>query len=647
MSIEKFKQQISTEIEAVSDNSPANRKTHHQLILLQKAASLEELMFALTEMQHPNHVRICANSPAVHELILENPDLFIAFFSRDNIKAIIHQAAKLGNLALVICLIDKIKLNVLVEKVASPNASYTNNGDGTYAFHDSVPFCHAAAKSGKFELMHYALSFYDLNSVDKTSVFGELQIALTHAAEQDSYDAVKLLLTSGINANSVREKDHSTTALYYAVLYGSMQLIKLLVDSGANISSLNKFHAVRNGRVDIVEYFVSKAVDFKESNHIDPYWRTAFESGSVDMARYFLETLKIDFYEPNLTAKRKQYIDTSIIKKVAQSGSIEMLNYIENELKLPVIELIQKEMDSTKQYHHTLGDFILIDIVCSYNVQFLKFIFEKKGLMPKKQHLEQLLGYAYDNGRGLPQHLKFVTHAYVYSLLHKRPQMRELLLNVSNSTDLSNLSNPELFRLYADYTENFQVQKDRFAFGVLFRDNSIHLSNEIAKRKFTNEDFLGLASINKEISADVLYFLVVSGNGYAHEDVINLIQAPIFDMHGNVEKCNRLLHLALHYRRTPLVEALELALDESVRENASSRRTSFLPGLTRCCSRLYSLFHRAEREPVDDKAVPAQAAVASSEKRAASPLVAHSIYSSETSNQGAAHSTSETKLSFS
>ncbi len=557
--IEAFKKQIHAEIAAIQDNSPKHRNTCAQLALLEKANSIEELVALLNEIKHPVHIKLAASSPAIHALILDNPDAFIAFFSRDNIRAIIHQAAKLGHVALVTSLVEKIKLDVVKEKVAPPHGSYTSYKDGTYAFHDAVPLCHVVAQSGNIELMRYILSFYDLAAIDKTSTHGDLQIALTIAAEHNGYDIVDLLLSSGVNVNSVRKVGESTTALYYAVLYAPKQLSELLVERGATISYLNKFHAVSRGKLDIVMYFVSKGVDFHKSDAFDAYWLNAFESGSVSMARYFIETLKIAFYKPGIERERKKYIDTSIVKKAVHSGSIDMLQYIEHELNIPVTKLIQDEMQATKHYHHMYGEFIVLEAVCSYNVNLLKFLFETKGLTPKKEHLSQLLGYAYDNGLCLPQHRKFATHAYVYSFVHENQDLSQLLKKVSNTEDLSGLSNQELFMLYADYTKQFKEREERFARGILFRDNSTHLANEIAKRKLNQIEWLDLAKSNPNLAADVLYFLTVSAEGYPDDEVMDLLKDPVFDPNCNLDDGSRPLHLAIRYRRVQLVGTLLLS----------------------------------------------------------------------------------------
>ena len=563
MSIENFKVQIKEEIQAaINDPSSFKKSLINHLIKLEMASSLEEIITFLKEIGHPEHVQIAATSLAIHELILENPDRFIALFSRDNQRAIIHQACKMGNLNLVKCLIEKMNLDITKEKVASPFTSYTTMKDRTYQFHDPIPVVQAAAESNSLELMQYLLSFYDLKQIDNTALTGDLQSALVVAARNNRFDIVKQLLECGVNVNSeVKEGpyDYSPTMALQAAMRsnGGFALIELLVNRGAKITRLNQSQAVCRGRVDIVELFVAKGISFKQSVG-DDYLLEAFQSKSKAMVNYFLNTLKFHLYHSeDPTEERKQYWGTQIALKVLKSGSIEMLRFIEDELHIPVTELMKAELETIRDFRNGYSDKLMLEAVCSYNVELLKYLFETKELMPSKQQLAQLEGYAYNTGRCLPQHQQFVTHAYVYSFLHANPEMQALLYKISGTNSLEALSSEELFVLYADYTKNFQERPERFAHGILFRDNSIHLANEIAKRHLPKETLIELASQNeRKLAADIFYFFLVSGNGYSDEEVIDLVKDNNFDANCRFDAGNRPLHCVIHYQRKQLIAPL-------------------------------------------------------------------------------------------
>lgn len=533
MLMEHFKHQLEDEIEQLNDNTANNKKILEQLKQLRHADTLEGLITVLGEINHPDHLRRVADSPACHALILENPEPFLSFFSREQIKAIIHQACKLGNLPLVRLLVEKIKLDVTFEKIAHPYQAYSCLADGTYVFLDPIPLCHVAAYSQSLELMHYVLSFYKLSQIDKAATHGDLQVALTIAAEHSSYDLVKLLLSCGVNVNSVREIGHCRTALYYAVLHAPLILIDFLLANGAHVSYFNQSHAVRRGRLDVVELFVSKGFCFKDP-HETPFYLNAMESGSVAMAKYFIEILKVNIYvsEPPSEAEKKR-IDIAIVKKAALSGSTQMMQYIEEELHIPVTALIQEELQTTAHYHHLFGDFILLNAVHAYNPKLLTWLFETKGLKPTKQQLLELLDYAYENNRCLPQHQVFTTHAYLYSLCQTDMRMQTLLSRAAESQQISDLSIEELFLLFATYTKNFKQSEEHIKHGRLLRDNSMHISNEIARRNIKKEDLLLFAgSKDASFIADILYYLIVSGQGYSQKEIIELIQDPLFNAKG-------------------------------------------------------------------------------------------------------------------
>src|SRR5690606_4157213 len=144
---------------------------------------------------------------------------------------------------------------------------------------------------------------------------------------------------------------------------------------------------------------------------LNSYILSALGSRSVLMAQYVLRTLKLSPYPQGADEERKEYYHDQILKTVINSGSLEMLQFIEQEeLKVPVDQLIKKEIETTENYHHRVSSgFIVLNAVTSYNVILLKQLFETRGLMPTQTQLNQLLGYAYDSGVCLPQHQKFVT----------------------------------------------------------------------------------------------------------------------------------------------------------------------------------------------------------------------------------------------
>lgn len=478
--------------------------------------TIDKLLAFITGRGHPTDIQVVANSPEIHKLILMNPGVFTDIFSREHIKSIIYQACILGNLSLVRCLIEAIKLNVVNETVANPFGHFCVLKNGEHEFLDHLPVIQAAAKSNSLDLIQYLVSFYDKAQLDKAGIEGHLQGALAIASANDAYDNVQYLLSCGVNANSVFKEAHTIPALHRAVLTGSRGLVELLVESGAKITELNQYAAVRKGRLDVVVYFLSKGISFKDGAG-DVSLMTAFESRSVDMAKYFMNTLKFNLYPAHCASTvSKLDWEFEIVKKVLRSGSVDMLQYIEKELHIPVSIFLNTERETIKSLHPLHGRTLLFEAVSSYNVALLKFIFETKGLVPSEKQLTQLTSYAFDSRLLDIRHQKFLTHVYLTSFLHDDPNMRKLLHDVAEIGDLRCLSIEELLILYVEYTKNFNEIPTRLEHGNKFCDNAIYLANEISSRGLSADDLLDLAQQNNfKLLPAVRFYLTVTATGYS------------------------------------------------------------------------------------------------------------------------------------
>jgi len=308
------------------------------------------------------------------------------------------------------------------------------------------------------------------------------------------------------------------------------------------------------GNVALVKCLLEKMVSDIRGEEL---MLNAFKSRSIPMVKYLLDTLKFPLYGTNEpTASHKKAMDNRLLNIVAKTGSVDMFQYLEEALKVPVDDLINEELETTRLYHHIAGDRILINAICSYEVEFLQFLFELKNLMPSKTQLTQLLGYAYESGRQVPQHKKLVTFAYVYGFTHKNARMQALLYKVAEISNLQVLSTKDLFTLFADFTQNFKESSQQFAYDKRFRENSIYLGQEIAKRKPTKQELLDIAKQNTECAADILFFLVVMGRGYSDKEIIGILQDPVFDANYTFSSGNRPLHYAIIYNRRALINVL-------------------------------------------------------------------------------------------
>ena len=525
--------------------------------------TIDKLLTFITGRGHPTDIQVVANSPEIHKLILVNPVVFTDIFSREHVKSIIYQACILGNLSLVKCLIETIKLNVVNETVSNPFGNFRVLKNGDYEFLDHLPVVQAAAKSNSLDLIQYLASFYDQAQLDKTGIEGHLQGALVMASANDAYDNVQYLLSCGVNANSVFKEAHTTPALHHAVLTGSMGLVELLVESGAIITELNQYVAVKNGRLDVVSYFLSKGINFKDGAG-DVSLMTALESRSVEMVKYFMSTLKFNLYPAHCASVvLKLDWELEIVKKVLRSGSVDMLQYIENELHLPVSIFLNTERETIKSLHPLHGRTLLFEAVSSYSVALLKFLFETKGLIPSQKQLAQLTSYAFDSRLLDIRHQKFLTHVYLTSFLHDDQNMRKLLHDVAEIGDLQCLSIEELLMLYAEYTKNFNEIPARLEHGNKFCDNAIYLANEISSRGLSADDLLDVAQQNNfKLLPAVRFYLTVTAPGYSskllrdvmHRSTMPAVIGPAVNMpcSGANEALTDSVNQVVATRRAPL-----------------------------------------------------------------------------------------------
>ncbi len=268
-----FNEQINKEISALDLREEKNKAISDNLKKIANVSSLDELLTSLKNLGPRGHVTTAASSSTIQAIILEHADDFIQSLTRNNVKALIYQVCINGNLTLATHLIDKIKLDVTQEKVGNPFGCATVNDDSTiYKFDEVIIMANVAAKSKSLEFMRYIVSQYDLSKLDKTSVTGDLQSALAAASDNNDYDIAEYLLNCGVNVNSESSDGHHCTALYYA---RTLQMVTLLVEHGAKIDYLNKLHAVRGGKLDIVKYMVSKGESF-ESGGFNSYLEEVF-----------------------------------------------------------------------------------------------------------------------------------------------------------------------------------------------------------------------------------------------------------------------------------------------------------------------------------------------------------------------------------
>lgn len=283
--------------------------------------------------------------------------------------------------------------------------------------------------------------------------------------------------------------------------------------------------------------------------------------------RSMAELLKIADSEKEM--KDRRYYN--LAKAVLLTGSIELLKEVEEEYKVPVIALLQKEVENNNSKNETDMDVdidldddkatyyasesreLMFDAMYSYNVNFVKYLIESKKMNLSRQDLDLLVARGSDNGSSKDRFKKLATHAYVWGLIHPDKVVQKLLSKVSESSDLSTLLPEELFVLFTEYTLRFRIKPESFQYRK-FEETSDYIANEIANRHFKIEDLISIATKNNgQYARALLYYLTVSGQGIQSDDVTDLFKLNLFNFNLRYNDDETPLHLAVKYGRVFLV----------------------------------------------------------------------------------------------
>lgn len=131
---------------------------------------------------------------------------------------------------------------------------------------------------------------FDVNYSDQTGVS-----LLNHAVRKNKFEAVKILLDSGANINSV-SKDRGYTPLMDAVWRGNLEIVKYLLMSKADVSTLSKEDetnlviAVGANKEELVQILISFGAD--------PDQKDSMEMSAWDYATLFKKDNLLKIMEP-------------------------------------------------------------------------------------------------------------------------------------------------------------------------------------------------------------------------------------------------------------------------------------------------------------------------------------------------------------
>ncbi len=137
---------------------------------------------------------------------------------------------------------------------------------------------------------------------------------LENAAHSGNLTVVKYLVENGDHPNKRRNK----RALENAAFGGHLEVVRFLIASGADVhasSDMALRYACERGHFEIVRALVEGGADVEASSNCP--LRLAFFFGRFSIARYLIEN----------GAEFRDYI---FLKNACQSGSLEIIKYLEN-----------------------------------------------------------------------------------------------------------------------------------------------------------------------------------------------------------------------------------------------------------------------------------------------------------------------------
>lgn len=305
-----------------------------------------------------------------------------------------------------------------------------------------------AVKSGNLDLVKYL--YENTEAMIESSIGQPLKSTpLMIAVSKGDVRMVKYLLENGANPNAKKFASLSKkTPLTIALRAGHSFIVRLLVEHGAIITSATVYDALaHNIDIETIKYLMSKSIN-RESPH-QPYLRAAINSGNVSLLKFILSLPGTVTMEQ--AAECSTHFNADLIRAAAGSRSVEMMQYLADELHLPVRECMQQEYaaderilngeDKPKNYAEGYRRSIvgLSDTVfgtVSYSIEMLRYFFEELKLVPSAEVIKEFCTY----GGGICE------AAYLLSHIEESPEKAAFYKMIA--LDIHKLPLLELFKIY-------------------------------------------------------------------------------------------------------------------------------------------------------------------------------------------------------
>ncbi len=369
---------------------------------------------------------------------------------------------------------------LILKKHVSPHTTIDNS------IYFSGPVFKAAAKGGHLDIVKYLLEMHHVDIEAQGLHLGTKGSALSEAAKEGHEHVVEYLLAHGANPNP--QVGHSDI-VSDTIRSGTLNVLKRLVRAGSIVDRFHLERALERGDLLIVQFILElKPGLYNNHPSHDTHACSAIRSGNLQLLQYLLQNEALDLFEKQWTHETLDEVIIKLMKALGDSGSIEIARYLLQEVKI-----LEKCQDLNKQKKAVIatsagtGSWDNRKVSPLERVQLLSFLIEEMGLLPEREQLEKIIREAGS------AHIQ--SNAYLQSYLLEQGPVKDLLLLVAMK-GLDGLSIKELFWLYTKKV----IKKGK---NQTFCE-SIHL--HISDRKLSQDELRALAVMDPVFRQQAFFY---------------------------------------------------------------------------------------------------------------------------------------------
>lgn len=424
------------------------------------------------------------------------------------VREALYVSCKYGNLSFVKYLIEELHVNPHIL------ISFLLENGNILKF---------AAESGNLELVKYLWETHHVDLELRGAHSGAQDTALSRAAEKGHVEIVKYLLKNGANQHA---NISYRTILSCGIRSANIKVVQTLIDAKANIIDEDLACAGECGNLELVKLLIEYGAEINE-DYLNLY---KIRSGNIDLLKYLQTELKIPLISGSVLMEDK--LKQRMLCEAAESGSVSMMRYLVDEHHFPLAVYVAEENRGELAYKHTAESTILYSALNLRNVPapLIEYLLFEKKLLPQADALLRLKEALHG--------ASIRTHALLTRFLTSDSNLQTYLLQIWQK----GLSSIDLLMLYKLRRE---TQLDK---GYGFFKDTI---NEYIQSKVGEYGYYVLEELDKrDLINDSNIKLVIKFAFYAKEiyekfEIIrqrlrHFIQADFDEIISDIEKKNKL-----------------------------------------------------------------------------------------------------------